>query len=144
MAVTRKQVRGIQGVTSLRKKLRRMHQETENTIRPVLEAVANDILLDMRGLTPVDTGNVVDEMRFTISADGLTARIGLTTKVSARDAFYFAFLDSGTKGAPEQNIPPLPALHIRDRALDGNRASALDLLKREINATLKRVAHGGG
>lgn len=143
MASTRKQRRGLAGVTPLRRKLREMHKRTENTIRPIIEDAAASILWDMRSLTPVDTGNLVREMDVRISRDGMTAYIGLVTPADARDAFYFAFLDTGTKGDPKRNIPPMPALHIRQRAFDANKAEYLARLKRAIDATLARVATSG-
>ena len=117
-----------------------MHQEVENTIRPVLIQGAQEILLDMRGLTPVDTANVVHRLAFKVSPDGLTARIGLVARQDAREAFYFAFLDSGTKGNAEKNIPPQQALHIRERAFDANRNELMRRIKHQIDSTLARVA----
>lgn len=67
-----------------------------------------------------------------VSASGKIASVAVQEKIKAiGDVFYFRFLDSGTKGFQgaytnrdgtevTTNIPPMPALNIRERALDAN------------------------
>ncbi len=132
---TSSQRRGWSSVGKLRRKLRNMGDKVEKNIRPALEIGIQNITMDMRGLTPVNEGVAATEIDFSISRDGLTAKAGLIDKASIRAAFYFAFLDGGTKGSPENNVPPMQALHIRDRAFDANSEG----MKRDIRAGIKNA-----
>ena len=55
---TLSQRRGLQNVNSLRRKLRNMHKVTENSIKPVIEEVAEAIRLDAIDRVPKDTGEL--------------------------------------------------------------------------------------
>lgn len=138
--VSRSQARGWQSVNKLRRKLRNMPEQVEKYIRPAVETAAAEMTLDMRGLTPVDRGVAATEIDYTVARDGLTARIGLIKQSSIRVAFYFKFLDGGTKGSPEHGLPPQPALHIRDRAFDANLPALQGDVKRGIQSALMEVA----
>ncbi len=122
---TKSQIRGIKNLSKLRQKLKRMPEQVEKHIRPVMERVSADIALDMRGLTPVSTAEAVLAIDHKVGPDGMSAKIGIRTKTKAKKAFYFAFIDAGTKGDPSKSIPPLPALHIRERAFDANKNNAM-------------------
>ncbi|OSQ34363.1 HK97 gp10 family phage protein [Thalassospira sp. MCCC 1A01428] len=105
----------------------------------VVEAVAKAalaVLDEMRRLTPRDSANpgkhAADGLTVVYSENGLKAFIGLPSDALASDYFWFRFLDGGTKGGTVQyrkagklgkrysmTVPARPALHIRDRAVDG-------------------------
>lgn len=137
---SRRQARGWQSVNKLRRKLRRMPELVEQHIRPAIEAAANGMVMDMRGLTPISTGVAATELEAKVARDGLTARIGLVDNASIRSAFYFAFLDGGTKGSPEHNIPPMQAHNIRERAFDANLPKLRNDVRDGIQRTLMEAA----
>lgn len=139
---TARQRRGLQGVTPLRRKLRRMQEQVDAQIRPAIEEGSQAILADMKRLTPERTGELRQKMDYKVARDGLTAQIGVRTKTRARDVFYFAFLDSGTKGDAKRNIPPMEAMHIRARAFDTNKAGVLARVKAAVERVLTEAANG--
>lgn len=158
---------GIKGVTRTRKILRKTPAVIEKNIRPVITEAAQAIAADMQRLTPEDEGDLRASIAYNISRDGMSAAIGPkadkaeTAKryrrelrrngvLSARkrqnmeeltDVFYFQFLDRGTKGAPERNIPPQPALRIREKAFDANN-QYIDRVKSAITKSLREVSEG--
>ena len=138
--MNRNQTRGLRGMNKLRRKLRHIHELVENETGEVIEEIAEDVALDMRGLTPVDTGTAVQQIDYKVGRDGLSAKIGIRTKARAKLAFYFRFLDGGTKGNPSRNIPAMPALHIRERAFDANKEAGIRKVKAAIDRTLHKAA----
>lgn len=163
------QRRGLQNVSSLRRKLRRIAQDAENTIKPVVEEIAEAIKQDAIARAPQDSGDLVRSIDKKLSADGLTAVIGpairtaavartvrgsafanrkLDVKLGAKSKkalfqfFKGYWIEFGTKGAPERNIPPQPARPFMGPAFDVNRDWGMEKIKDEINATLKRAADG--
>jgi len=77
-----------------------------------------------------------------VSSEGKVATVATQDKVAdIASVFYFRFLDSGTKGAPDRNIPPQPALNIRQRALDANSSYAKNQLAIAIKKALDAAAN---
>lgn len=119
-------------------------------IEDALREGAEAILTDMRLMTPRDSSNpgphAADMLTMIVSDDGLKIDIGLPTNQLAQDAFWFRFLDSGTKGGQvtyrragsanlhTMTVPARPALRIRDRALDGNLAEVRRLVALAIQS----------
>jgi hypothetical protein len=90
-----------------------------------------------------------------VSSTGKIASVAVQEKIKAiGDVFYFRFLDRGTKGFSgtytkkngtkvTANIPPMPALNIRERALDANSNYGKKELANAINRALKEAATRG-
>ena len=135
---SRAQIKGITGLSKLRRTLRRMPELTNELIRPEIEKAAQNIHEDMVALTPARTGLAIAKQDYKISPDGLTAKIGVRTKVRATKAFYLAFLDSGTKGG--NGVPAMPALHIRERAFDANKDDCLRDIKKAVAKALEKAS----
>lgn len=73
---TARQRRGLEGLTSLRKKLRRMDDESTLRIRKEIEAGAREIERDQLGGVPVDEGDLALSISYKIGNDGFTAVVG--------------------------------------------------------------------
>ena len=120
-------------------KLNKIPAIVREKVEEAIKKSAGIVLEDMRRLTPRDPANPGSHARegltYIIDEGGLEARIGLPTKELENDYFWFRFLDGGTKGGEirywrrdkagnrtrhTMNVPSRPALHIRERALDGN------------------------
>jgi hypothetical protein len=77
-----------------------------------------------------------------VSSEGKVATVATQAKVAdIASVFYFRFLDSGTKGAPDRNIPPQPALNIRQRALDANSSYAKNQVAIAVKKALNAAAN---
>ena len=167
---TLSQRRGLQNVNSLRRKLRNMHKVTENSIKPVIEEVAEAIRLDAIDRVPKDTGELARSIEKKVSSDGLTAVIGPGAKIAAiikrQSGSAFAtrkaggiklskaskhllfqffkgyWIEFGTKGNAERNIPPQPARPFMGPSFDINRQWGVNRVKDAVNNTLRRVADG--
>lgn len=92
----------------------------ESAVVSEIETGAEDILLDMVGGVPRDSGDLAAALDKKISKSGLSARIGLLTKTALADHFYWLFLEKGTKGYPPFNIPPMAATPFVAPAFDLN------------------------
>ncbi len=99
--------------------------------------------------------------RFGVSASGKVASVATMARISdIGDAFYFRFLDSGTKGfsgtykrdidgsgkkiTVQADIPAMPALHIRQRALDANANYGKGEVAIAVKKALTDLANRGG
>lgn len=131
--------KGLQNLSKLRRKLRRFGEVVESEIGEEMEGLAEDIALDMRGLTPIDTGLAVRQIDYKMGRDGLSAKVGIRTPTRAKKAFYFAFLDAGTRGDPSKNIPPMQPLNIRDRAFDMNKETGMQRIKDAVQETIRKA-----
>lgn len=158
--------KGYRNVNKLRRKLRKMEEVVESGIRPAIEKAAYAIQLDAVARVPVDEGDLQRSITHKIGRDGLTAVIGPGAKsaavaraakgsafatrsriqlgsISKHDLFQFFkgyWIEFGTKGAPERNIPAQPARPFMQPAYDVNKRWATNEVKREVNAQLKRIA----
>jgi HK97 gp10 family phage protein len=166
MASTYRQRRGLQGVSKLRRKLRRIIKQADNSIRPAIEQTAYAIELDAQNFAPKLSGELALSIETKISGDGLGAVIGPGAKSAAvaREARGTAFAtrstvklgnvskkklfnffkgywqEFGTKGTPGKNIPPQPAQPFMTPAFDVNKDYGKRLIGKEVQDLLRRVA----
>jgi len=127
----------------------------ESAVKQAIEKGAGIVLDDMRNMTPIDPASGGDHARnglyIAYDDDGLIAHIGLPDAASASDYFWFRFLDGGTKGGEVRywrrdkagnrtrhvmRVPTRPALHIRERAIDGNIDEIRALVRAAIEDAL--------
>lgn len=165
MASTAAQRRGLQGTSKLRRKLRAMEKHVQSGIGDAVEDALKAVQADAIRFVAKDTGETASLIEYKQSSDRLTGVVGpgaksaavkkaaagsawatrssKLSKVSKRKlmAFFKGYwLEFGTKGAPDRNIPPQPARPFMQPAWDGNRAWAIDRVKKEVSKQLKRVA----
>lgn len=138
--------------------LRRMPARVREEVIDAVQRGAEAVLDDMRRFTPLDPAtpqHAREGLTIVEDKDGMAAHVGLPTAELASEYFWFRFLDGGTKGYTAgdtrrtgkskttkkiyRDIPPRPALHIRQRALDANRDSIEAAVRRAIEAGLKRA-----
>lgn len=162
---SKSQRRGLQGLDPLRRKLRNMEKVMESGIKPAILAAAQAIMIDAQFRVPVDEGDLQRSITYKISPDGMAAVVGPAAKsaavarevrgsafatrstvtlgaVSKKDLFQFFkgyWIEFGTKGAPDRNIPAQPARPFMTPAFDVNKEWALAKIKTEVNAQLKRI-----
>ncbi len=159
------QRRGLQGLDKLRRKLRNMEKVTESGIKPAITAAAQAVMIDAQLRVAVDEGDLQRSITYKVSPDGMAAVIGPAAKsaavaravrgnefatrsavtlgaISKKDLFQFFkgyWIEYGTKGAPDRNIPPQPARPFMSPAFDVNKAWAIKKVKTEVDAQLKRM-----
>lgn len=163
---TMAQRRGLNGVSSLRKKLRNMEPIVQSGLREAITEVAIYIEADAKSLVPKDTGDLAASIEHKVSPDGLAASIGpaarsasvakavrgsafatrsLQKPIGAATAeklfqyFKGVWIEFGTKGNAEKGIPPQPARPFMRPAFDMNEKWAVARIKELIDAQLKRV-----
>lgn len=103
-----------------------------------------------------DKVDVVRRYKGKLKKQGALASFSAKTMqniADVQDYFYFRFLDRGTKGFSgsyirdgeevKANIPAMPALNIRERALDANRNYIVMRLSSAINRALKGLKTNG-
>lgn len=101
---------------------------------------AVSVLGDMLQGVRYRTGRLAGLLRFRVSRDGLTARVGLITKRAQRLGFHAWFQEFGTGGSKERNIPPQPAEPFMGPAAERNRAPFVRAMRRAIDKVLRRAA----
>jgi hypothetical protein len=140
----------VRGGDQLADALRRMPSRVREEVSDELRKGAQDVLDDMRRLTPVDTGETRAALTLRMAENGLAAFVGLPTRELASDHFIFRLLDQGTQGGEFRakrvrngelqrytvDMSPKPALRIRDRAFAAND----EQIQARIRAAVKRVA----
>lgn len=140
---TAAQRRGLRGVSKLRRTLRRLEPEAREGIKHAIEKGAEGIKADMMILIPKDTGETAVLIDKKIARDGLTARIGFVTKKAQKDGYVARFIEFGTKGFPDRNVPAQAARPFMQPAFDRNKEWILRDCKREIAKALKKVTSNG-
>lgn len=159
---------GFQGVTKLRKTLRRLEPEATKEIKAKIARGAQDIKDDaVRGARNLDkpgvgTGEMIRSITYTFGRDGMTALIGpgadrlkvskspfnttlYKTKRDKEAAFNFFkayWFEFGTKGYPKRNIPPQPARPFMNPAWDMNKDDLIRDIRAEVAKALKVAASG--
>ena len=145
----------VTGGRELAARLNALPAKMQDHIADAVARAAMAMLDEMRRLTPRDGANpgphAADGLTVIYSQDGLKAFIGLPTGRLASDYFWFRFLDGGTKGGTVQYrkagklgkryvmaVPRRPALHIRDRAVDGT----IDDVKQIISTAVREALDG--
>jgi len=124
------QARGYSGVTKLRKTLRRIDPELTKGVKTAIQQGSETIHFDisLNAQSHRFTGDMIDSISIKYGRDGMTSLIGpgakwvsvskspfntaLITEKNAWGAWQFFkayWLEFGTKGAPDRNIPAQPA-----------------------------------
>jgi len=163
---------GIRGINKLRKTLRRIEPEMQEPIKQAIVNTAEAIKLDAIAGAPIDEGDLVRSIDYKIGRDGFTAVIGpgaraaeiarskggsafATRTVSgeiikmsaANKALLFQFYkgywhEFGTKGSPENNIPPLPARPFMNPAYQMNEEYGKQQVRAAVKLALERASRG--
>lgn len=160
------QRRGLQGVSSLKRKLRRMEKHVQSGIPDAMESAAKSIAVAAKFMVPVDTGELKKSIEYKQSSDGLSAVIGPSAKsaavarevkgsafatrskikigkLSKKKLFQFFkgyWIEFGTKGNAEKNIPAQPARPFMSPAFEATKENAITNVANAVNAQLKRVS----
>lgn len=136
------------GVSRLRRLLRRLPEELTDGIKTAIREGAEAIHHDALTMVPKDTGNLAAGIDYRISRDGFSADVGIVTGKGKRrmrlrrSLFYGHFVERGTKGSPDHNIPPQPARPFLQPAFDMNRDWIMGRLSQAITRALNEAASG--
>lgn len=153
--------RGYAGLGKLRKTLRRMEPEINGGVKATIEkgaeAIETDIVIN--GQSHRITGDMIEAISTKMGRDGMTAVIGPGAKwvsiskspfntalVSARNAwgafqFFKAYwIEFGTKGSPERNIPPQPAKPFVQPAWDANKGWLIREARAAVSNAIRRAS----
>lgn len=168
---------GLENVTKLRRKLRRMDPAVTKEIKDVVKFGLYAIQRDALGLVPVDTGDLAHSITVQISKDGFTGIVGPGVKTAemvrrkTRDYkrgklgsafahnsqkvvlnqakkddlmqfFKGYWIEFGTKGNADLNLPPQPARPFMGPAYEANKDWIKEQSRRAINRVLERVSKG--
>lgn len=137
-------------VSKIRKVLKRLPKEMTEEVKLAILNWAKAIHADALAGVPVDEGDLAQAIEFYISPDKLSAKVGVVPGPGARrgrrreEAFYGKFIEGGTKGAPDQNIPPQPARPFLEPAFDMNKAWGKEQLEKAIMEAMKKAASRAG
>lgn len=158
-------------MTRLRIKLRRMEPEITKGVKREVARAAQDIhdasVRNFRAIDKPDvgTGDMLNSMSYNISKDGFTAVIGpgaknakifkavfgdkaegsYKTKAAKQDRMNIMkgfWVEFGTKGAPEFDIPPMPPRPFMNPAWDANKDKLRDRIGKEVRDVLEAGANG--
>lgn len=141
----------VHGAGEVIRKLNGIADDARQSVADALSEGATLILQDMQNFTPRDAANpgahAVDGLTIVQEADGLKVHIGLPTLEITSDYFWFRFLDGGTAGGEvtyrkdgkrhTMNVPARPALHILDRARDGNIDEVERLVREALTEAMR-------
>ena len=169
---TASQRSGIRGINKLRRTLRRIEPELQEPIRQAIKNTAESIKLDAVAGAPIDEGDLVRSIDYKIGRDGFTAVIGpgaraaeiarrragspFATRIASgeirlsavnkKDLFQFFkayWIEFGTKGSPEHNVPPLPARPFMGPAYLLNEEYGKAQVRAAVKQALERASRGG-
>lgn len=154
--------RGYAGLSKLRKTLKRIEPETVSGVKAAIEKGATAIEQDIvnNGREHRITGDMLQSIAVKKGRDGLTAVIGpgakaITVSKSPFDTtmyvtqkskflawqFFKAYwLEFGTKGTPERNIPPQPATPFVQPAWDSNKGWLIKEVKTAVSRAIARAS----
>lgn len=163
---------GIRGLNKLRRTLRRIEPDLQDPIRTAILNTAEAIKQDAIAGAPVDEGDLVRSIDYKIGRDGFTAVIGPGAKAAeiarrkggspfatqdrrgeiirlsaANKKLLFQFfkaywIEYGTKGSPEHNIPPLPARPFMTPAYLLNEEYGKAQVRAAVKAALDKASRG--
>lgn len=71
-----RQIRGLQGLTQLRRKLKRMPDAVNDGVREAVRDILKAVQLDAIARVPVDTGRLREAISVQISSDGFAGSVG--------------------------------------------------------------------
>lgn len=156
------QARGYAGLGKLRKTLRRIEPETTQGIKDVIEkgalAIENDIVSN--GQAHRITGDMIQSVAIKYGRYRMTAVIGpgassisvskspfdttlyvtQKSKFMAWQFFKAYWIEFGTKGAPDRNIPPQPAQPFVQPAWDSNKGWLIRDAKAAVSRAIQRAS----
>jgi HK97 gp10 family phage protein len=161
--------RGYQNVNSLRRKLKKINKHVENGIKPELQASLEMIVSSAKANAPRDKGDLIDSIAYATSSDGLAGVAGPSAKnakvkrilntgatsvfatsggavmsqATKKKIFQFFkgyWIEFGTKGAPDRNIPPQPARPFMQPAWDTNEKAIKTRMREALNEQLRKAA----
>lgn len=130
---------GLQGVTRTRRLLRRLPDDLVAPIRKTLKQGSEDILQEAKVRVPKDKGVLGRALSAKVSRDGFSAQIGLRGKRAQRKAFHGAWVEFGTQGAPDLNIPAQPARPFLFPAFEVHKKPLIRNLARAISRAIRRA-----
>jgi hypothetical protein len=158
---------GFAGVTKLRKTLRRLEPEAtegiKDAMRDAAEKIHFDSIINLRSqLSGKGEGELEYSVTYKMGRDDMTAVIGpgakhvkitknpfdttqyksKPSKHSAMQFFKGYWFEFGTKGDPENNIPPQPARPFMNPAYDANKDKILKDVQGEIHDVLQDLTNG--
>jgi hypothetical protein len=122
--------------------LRRVEPEIVEPIKEDVAEVAQELLLAAESEINDDSGTMRRQMTAKASRSGLTAEVGFLTKTARRLAFYAGFVHFGTKGAPEKNIPPMPATPFLFGPAERLRAGFIKRIDSTVDKALEKLSRG--
>lgn len=157
---------GFQGVTKLRKTLRRLEPEAVAGVKAEIARGAQSIKDDaVRGARTLDkpgvgTGDMIRSITYSLGRDGMTALIGpgadrlkvtkspfnttlYKTKKDKESAFNFFkayWFEFGTKGYPKRNIPPQVPKPFMNPAWDMNKDNLIKDIRKQVAKALAEAA----
>jgi len=156
--------RGYAGISKLRKTLQRLEPEAVAGVKEAFQQGAETIHYDVlqNGMAHKLTGDMLSSVAVKYGRDGLTAVIGpgadvvtvnkspfnTTLYVSQKRKwhawqFFKAYwIEFGTKGAPDRNIPPQPAQPFVGPAFDANKGAISKNVQSKIHAVIAKLASG--
>jgi len=163
---------GISGTTRLRRTLRRIDPEVTRQVRDVVDEGLQAVVADAIQLVPRDSGDLARSIDYKTARDGLTgvagpgaqaaeikrrrsgSAFGVTdrknrpVRLSKRNKNLFwqflkgYWIEFGTKGAPEKNIPAQPARPFMRPAWDMNRTWIMGRARKAVARALERASRG--
>ena len=161
----------VQGVNTLRKKLRRIDPGIRQEISDVVIEALGAIKRDAQSMVPVDTGALRDSIEIKFSKrDGVSGLVGpgagaaeivrskskgksawgahryklqRGNKAKLREFYKGYWIEFGTKGSAKKNIPAQPARPFMAPSFLVNRDRILKQCRAAIDNVLRRVATGG-
>lgn len=96
--------RSVQGLTRLRRKLRRMPDELTKPIKEEIEQAAQEIHFEALSRIPVRSGDLAQALTWRTGRDGLSARVGFWKKGNVKRwrlaGWRGHFVEFGTVNAP--------------------------------------------
>jgi HK97 gp10 family phage protein len=130
----------IRNARRLRRLLKRAEPAIRQEYKVVSREIGNAVLEKMRELVAEDKGDLKNALSARVSPDGLSVSVGLTTKRRRQKFFYSRFIEGGTKGYPERNIPPMPARPFMEPAFELTKPENIKRANNLIKTSLRKIA----
>lgn len=138
--------RRVQGVSKLRRLLRKMPDDMTREVKNAVRDSANKLERDMAREAPVDDGDLRDALKSNVSRDGLSARVGYWKKGNLRNwrkaGWRAAFTIFGTRGAPEQNIPAQTGNNFVGRVAKRQETEIKNRINKAVDSALDKFRRG--
>lgn len=133
---------GMRKVTSLRWKLRRFPAEVLTELRDEVKIMAEHTHFEALKRVPVDAGDLAAALRFTVSRDGVSAKVGAFGARAKRQAFYAHMVEFGTRpgGKRHPNHPGTPAQPFLFPAFEIAKKQASPRIRQALDDAIRKVA----